>query len=82
MHFSKYLNESILKNYNYSDDILEVPADVDDLINVLNDYKNSYSVWNFADAEIYAKKAIKLLDSVKKDIKKDLKELYKSEKNK
>ena len=76
----KYLVESKLKNYGYWDDPLGAIGDTDELITVLGELENSHSNWNFKDAEVHAKRALKLMKSLSKEIKIEMKGWYKMEK--
>ena len=78
----EYLTETKLKDYGYWDDPIDLPFDIDEIVDALKSFQESYSGWNFAIAETYAKRSLKLIKNLERDIKKELKDLYKAEKEK
>lgn len=76
----KYLCEVSLKNYGYWDDPIGSVLDTDDLVDAIKDMNDAYNLWNFKDAEVYAKKVIKLLKGLDKSLKQEIKDWYKGEK--
>jgi len=77
---NKYLSEAKLKDNNFWDDQLDDFEGTEDLIDLLKDFNEQYSYWNWASAERYVKLILKEIKKLEKNLKDEVKAWYKSAK--